>query len=86
MATSRCESRGRAGPVDRLASAAIQWLVVLYRASLGAVLGGHCRHVPSCSQYLLDAVEKYGPWRGAWRGIKRIARCHPLGTHGHDPA
>lgn len=62
-------------------------LVMLYRATLGRFLGGHCRYEPSCSQYMLDAVTKYGAWAGAWRGLKRIGRCHPFAKHDHyDPA
>lgn len=62
------------------------FLVMAYRATLGPVLGGHCRYQPTCSQYMLDAVHKHGPVRGAWRGVKRIARCHPFGGSGYDPA
>jgi putative membrane protein insertion efficiency factor len=61
-------------------------LILLYRASLGRFLGGHCRYHPSCSQYALDAIDKYGPLKGAWRAIKRISRCHPWGGSGFDPA
>ncbi len=62
------------------------FLVILYRATLGRFLGGHCRFHPTCSQYMIDAIQKYGPLSGAWRGIKRIAKCHPLGPKGYDPA
>jgi len=72
--------------VDRLVSGFIVLMVRCYRVTLGWLLGGHCRFHPTCSQYMLDAVEKYGPWRGAWRGLRRIARCHPFGPSGHDPA
>ena len=61
-------------------------LVLLYRATLGRLLGGHCRYVPSCSQYAMDAINKYGALLGAWRAAKRIARCHPCGGSGFDPA
>ena len=61
-------------------------LVYLYRATLGHVLGGQCRYLPTCSQYMIEAIERYGPVRGVWRGVKRICRCHPLGGSGHDPA
>lgn len=61
-------------------------LVLLYRATLGRFLGGQCRYVPTCSQYAIDAVNKYGPWRGSWKAVKRIARCHPFGGKGYDPA
>ena len=61
-------------------------LVWVYRGTLGPIMGGHCRFDPSCSQYMIDAVHKHGPMRGAWRGIKRIGRCHPWGGSGYDPA
>lgn len=62
------------------------FLVLCYRATLGHVMGGYCRFHPTCSQYMIDAIKKYGPLRGVWRGVKRIARCHPFGGSGHDPA
>lgn len=61
-------------------------LVWVYRFTLGPVLGGHCRFQPTCSQYMIDAVHKYGPFRGGWRGVKRIARCHPWSHGGVDEA
>jgi hypothetical protein len=68
----------------------MKWLliqmVLFYRATLGRVLGGQCRHYPSCSQYAIDAVTKYGAWRGGWRAAKRIASCHPWGRQDFDPA
>ena len=65
---------------------ALIFLVMVYRVTLGWLLGGQCRYTPSCSQYMIDAIEKYGPVRGAWRGIKRICRCHPWGGSGYDEA
>jgi len=61
-------------------------LVLLYRTTLGRFLGGHCRYIPSCSQYAIDAINKYGALPGAWRATKRICRCHPWGGGGFDPA
>lgn len=60
--------------------------VLLYRVTLGRVMGGQCRYVPTCSQYAMDALNKYGALRGSWRAIKRICRCHPWGGRGYDPA
>lgn len=68
------------------ASAVVIFAVHAYRVTLGPFLGGHCRFQPTCSQYMLDAVEKHGPFRGGWRGVKRICRCHPFGGSGYDPA
>lgn len=62
------------------------FLVLVYRATLGHFMGGHCRFHPSCSQYAIDAINKYGAARGAWRAVKRICRCHPWGGQGYDPA
>ena len=61
-------------------------LVLLYRATLGRVLGGQCRFTPTCSQYAIDALNKDGARKGGWKAIKRIARCHPFGGRGYDPA
>ena len=51
----------------------------------GHWLGGQCRYQPTCSHYMIGAVEKYGFWRGGWRGVCRIARCHPWHAGGYDP-
>ena len=61
-------------------------LVLLYRVTLGRLLGGHCRFYPTCSQYAIDALRKYGAWNGSCKAIKRICRCHPWGGSGYDPA
>ena len=57
----------------------------LYQASISPLLGAHCRHIPSCSQYTIEAIQEWGVVKGIWLGSKRIARCHPWGTSGFDP-
>src|SRR5690606_41560762 len=57
----------------------------LYQLTLSPLLGTHCRHTPSCSQYTIEAIRAWGVPRGIWLGMKRIARCHPWGKHGYDP-
>jgi len=47
--------------------------------------GSGCRFTPTCSEYFLQAVETHGALRGAWMGLKRIARCHPWSAGGEDP-
>jgi len=78
--------RRRLGPVARSLNAIVIALVWVYRGTLGLVMGGHCRFHPSCSQYMIDAVQKHGPLRGVWRGIQRIGRCHPWSAGGIDEA
>jgi len=60
-------------------------LIRVYQLSISPFLGANCRYSPTCSQYSLEAIEKYGPFKGTWLAIKRISSCHPWGGHGHDP-
>ncbi|MCI8669860.1 MAG: membrane protein insertion efficiency factor YidD [Lachnospiraceae bacterium] len=45
----------------------------------------HCRYIPTCSQYALEAIEKYGPFKGTYLALKRILRCNPFSKGGVDP-
>ncbi len=56
-----------------------------YKWAISPMLPSACRYYPSCSDYTRQAVEKYGPVRGLWMGIKRVARCHPFHSGGLDP-
>jgi putative membrane protein insertion efficiency factor len=57
----------------------------LYKLGVSPMLPSACRYYPSCSEYARQAVEKYGPIRGLWMGVKRLARCHPFHAGGLDP-
>jgi putative membrane protein insertion efficiency factor len=56
-----------------------------YRLVLRPFLPPVCRFIPSCSEYFILAVRKYGPVRGTWKGLRRVARCHPWHPGGYDP-
>ena len=60
-------------------------MVRLYQITLSPWLGRSCRFQPTCSNYMIEAVQKNGFLRGAWRGVCRIARCHPFRAGGYDP-
>jgi len=59
-------------------------LVRLYQIFISPLLGPRCRFTPTCSQYFILAVKKYGPLAGTWKGICRIGRCHPFHDGGED--
>jgi putative membrane protein insertion efficiency factor len=59
--------------------------VLFYRGAISPFLSPSCRHVPTCSQYMLDALKIHGPFTGIVLGTGRILRCRPGGTHGYDP-
>jgi uncharacterized protein len=61
------------------------FLIKLYQWIISPWLSPSCRYTPTCSQYGIEALKKYGPVKGLWLTIKRIARCNPWGGHGHDP-
>jgi len=64
---------------------AILALIGIYQQLWAPHSAGVCRFVPSCSQYAREAVHQHGAGRGMWLSVRRIARCHPLGSRGYDP-
>jgi putative membrane protein insertion efficiency factor len=71
--------------IAQLPSALLIAAVRLYQWTLSPFVGRHCRFQPTCSEYFILAVRKFGAVGGTWRGIKRIARCHPFHPGGYDP-
>lgn len=60
-------------------------LIRFYQRALSPLKPPSCRFHPTCSSYMLEAVEKHGTLRGVWLGVKRILRCHPFSKGGYDP-
>lgn len=56
-----------------------------YKLAISPFLPVACRYVPTCSEYAMEAVERYGALRGGWMALARILRCHPLAGSGYDP-
>jgi len=60
-------------------------LIKVYRRFVSPMLPPSCRFTPSCSLYMLQAIEKYGVLRGGFMGTRRLLRCHPFSEGGYDP-
>ncbi|MEF2551299.1 membrane protein insertion efficiency factor YidD [Aurantimonas sp. A2-1-M11] len=59
-------------------------LVRSYQLTLSPLIGSHCRHLPTCSEYAFEALARHGLWSGGWLSLFRIGRCGPFGTSGID--
>ncbi|MBS1628153.1 MAG: membrane protein insertion efficiency factor YidD [Bacteroidetes bacterium] len=60
-------------------------VIKFYQYVISPALGPKCRYIPTCSQYAIESLKKYGLFKGSWLALKRISSCHPWGGHGHDP-
>ena len=69
-----------ANPAQAFAHRAIRF----YQLTLSSLVGRQCRHLPTCSEYTDEAIQRHGFWAGGWMGVARICRCGPLGTSGID--
>ena len=60
-------------------------LLRFYRYAISPMLGRNCRFHPTCSEYAIEAVQRYGALRGGWLAARRVGRCHPFNPGGYDP-
>lgn len=60
-------------------------LIIFYQRYISPFSPSHCRFYPTCSEYTLEAIQRYGLKKGSWMGIKRILRCNPFNPGGYDP-
>lgn len=67
----------------------MRYLIILpvrfYQYFISPLLGQRCRFKPTCSHYMIEAVQEWGAIKGGWLGLKRIGKCHPWGPWGYDP-
>ncbi|MEA5138988.1 membrane protein insertion efficiency factor YidD [Arcicella rigui] len=71
--------------MNKVISSILIFLVRTYQAILSPYFPNACRYTPTCSQYMIEAIQIWGFWKGFRLGIKRISTCHPWGGSGHDP-
>ena len=74
-------TEGKKSPLAWMAIA----FVVFYQRLISPLFPASCRYRPTCSQYTLTALKRYGFFRGGWMGLRRIMRCHPFCSGGYDP-
>ncbi len=74
----------RLAAVTRAPRLAGRGLIQVYRHTLSPLIGWHCRHLPTCSEYADEAIGRFGLWAGGWMALARLLRCHPLGSAGLD--
>lgn len=85
-AAAAATAKGASGHALRRWTAAPFILMIrVYQVTLGHFMGGHCRFIPSCSHYALEAYREHGAGRGSWLTLRRLLRCHPFGGSGFDP-
>ena len=71
--------------IGRVISAFLIVFVRGYQVLISPWLGSNCRHQPTCSAYMIEAIREWGPLSGGWMGVRRVAKCHPWGSSGNDP-
>ncbi len=82
---SREKRRFEVRPLAQLPASAAVGLIRCYQWGISPLLGPRCRFHPTCSEYCLRSIRKYGILRGTFRGARRISKCHPFHPGGFDP-
>lgn len=60
-------------------------LLRFYKSAISPYLGNNCRFTPTCSEYAMEAIQRYGACKGSWMALKRLLRCNPFCKGGYDP-
>ena len=86
MLTAATRETGHVSPyVRNVIDNALIALLRFYKRWISPLLGPRCRFAPTCSEYAMQAIARFGAVRGSWLAARRIARCHPFHPGGHDP-
>ena len=59
--------------------------IKFYQFLISPILGQNCRYLPTCSEYSIQSIKKFGIFKGIFLSLRRISKCHPWGNHGYDP-
>ena len=68
-----------------LGATGVRLFIRAYQLTLSSLFGRSCRHLPTCSEFADEAIDRHGLWAGLWMALARFGRCHPLGSDGFDP-
>ena len=60
-------------------------IIKFYQFFISPILGQNCRYLPTCSEYSIQSIKKFGIFKGTFLSLRRISKCHPWGNHGYDP-
>lgn len=83
-AAPRMRMRRGARAIARMPALGARAALLLYRYTLSPLVGYHCRHLPTCSDYADQSFARFGFWAGGWMTLARLLRCHPWGSSGLD--
>ncbi len=79
------KTRAMWGKIADMLAALLVLPIRIYQLCISPLLPPSCRFVPTCSQYAVEALRKYGPVKGLYLAVRRLLRCHPWGGSGYDP-
>ena len=71
--------------INKIITYQIIIIIKFYQFFISPILGQNCRYLPTCSEYSIQSIKKFGIFKGAFLSLKRISKCHPWGNHGYDP-
>ncbi len=71
--------------INKITTIILLSFIKMYQLFISPMMNKTCRHLPTCSEYSIEAIKIYGPVKGSAKAVIRILKCNPLGSHGYDP-